>query len=97
MERRGDQNIGMGYRILRDSTVVSGGESNSDLFFSDANGATNIDVYQRQSRVYLDSPSTTSAITYKTQGRPDQTSNGGKAGFNIGGVTSYITLMEIAG
>jgi len=97
MERRGDQNIGMGYRILRDSTVVAGGETNSELYFSDANGNTNLDIYQRQNRVYLDSPSTTSAITYKTQGRPDQTANGGKAGFNIGGITSYITLMEIAG
>jgi hypothetical protein len=44
---------------------------------------------------YLDSPSTTSATTYKVQIRND--AGGGDIGMNTFGATSNITLMEIAG
>ena len=46
--------------------------------------------------MYLDSPSTTSATTYKTQ----LSSGNNTAGVGVqgtGGETSTITLMEIAG
>jgi hypothetical protein len=46
---------------------------------------------------YLDSPSTTSAVTYKTQGRPHVIANTGQAYFQVDGVLSAITLMEVAG
>lgn len=44
---------------------------------------------------YLDSPATTSAITYKTQFR--NSGGTGDIGFNTYGNSSGITLMEIAG
>ena len=44
---------------------------------------------------FLDSPSTTSSITYKTQFR--NYSGTGTAYVNIDGSTAQITLLEIAG
>ena len=44
---------------------------------------------------YLDSPNTTSQITYKTQGAISSTSNNGTARFQNSSVTSIITVMEI--
>jgi hypothetical protein len=46
---------------------------------------------------YLDSPATTSAVTYKTQGRPQDTSNAQELLFQYDSSTSQIVLMEIAG
>jgi hypothetical protein len=45
---------------------------------------------------YLDSPATTSAITYKTQGRPETTADDGIILFQYDASTSQIVLMEIA-
>jgi hypothetical protein len=44
---------------------------------------------------YLDSPATTSAITYKTQGRAFSTANSGNVAFQPNSVISTIVLMEI--
>ncbi len=44
---------------------------------------------------YLDSPATTSATTYKTQGKADDTANAGSARFQQGSTPSMITLIEI--
>jgi hypothetical protein len=44
---------------------------------------------------YLDSPATTSAITYKTQQKCGTTSNGGTIISQIASTPSYMTLMEI--
>jgi hypothetical protein len=46
---------------------------------------------------YLDSPATTSSVTYKTQGRPSTTNNSEEARFQVSSSPSTITLMEIAG
>ena len=46
---------------------------------------------------YLDSPTTTSSTTYKTQGVANTTLNNGLIRFQVGGDPSFITLMEIAG
>ena len=45
---------------------------------------------------YLDSPSTTSSVTYKTQGRPTDTASSGSLSFQYDNCTSQIILMEIA-
>ena len=42
---------------------------------------------------YLDSPNTTSSVTYKTQINSE--SNNANVGFNRNGTKSYITLMEV--
>jgi hypothetical protein len=50
---------------------------------------------------YLDSPATTSNITYKTQGRPYSSGAGQAVNFQVAGVSqrggSSMILMEIAG
>jgi hypothetical protein len=44
---------------------------------------------------FLDSPSTTSQITYKTRGAISSTSNNGTARFQNSSVFSIITVMEV--
>jgi hypothetical protein len=44
---------------------------------------------------YLDSPATTSAITYKTQGKVEGTANSATVRFQSSTVPSTLTLMEI--
>ena len=48
------------------------------------------------SGVYLDSPSTTSSVAYKTQGKVSTTSNSGLIEFQGGGTNSSMVLLEIA-
>ena len=55
----------------------------------------------RQGIVYLDSPATTSSVTYKTQGLVNTTSNSGELRINdyevsAGNSASTITLVEVA-
>ena len=47
--------------------------------------------------VRLDEPSTTSQITYKTQGKVNATDNSGTCRFQEGGTRSEIVLIEIEG
>ena len=44
---------------------------------------------------YVDSPATTSSVTYKTQGKAGTTANNGSARYQYGDYTSTITLIEI--
>jgi hypothetical protein len=44
---------------------------------------------------YLDSPATTSSVTYKTQGKAGTTANNGSARYQYGDYKSSITLLEI--
>jgi len=44
---------------------------------------------------YLDSPSSTSALTYKVQGAVDATTSGGTSTWQYGSAPSTITLLEI--
>lgn len=55
-----------GFRLLRDSTALDDNTSNltAGLY---AAGATSVDIRQTPTRIYLDTPNSTSAITYKTQ------------------------------
>jgi hypothetical protein len=46
--------------------------------------------------IVLDSPSTTSSVTYKTQGKLDSTANTSTITFQNENTDSTITLMEIA-
>ena len=92
---------GGGIRILRDSTVIhaptTNGQGPYEIFI---NGAAS--AYERNTITKLDSPATTSSITYKTQGRPFTVDNNGSISFNVNNgtnvtqSTSYITLVEVA-
>ena len=86
-------NTGFGLRLLRDSSVISN--------FGDGVGYTTNtqSIVTSNSYLHLDSPATTSAVTYKTQ-----FANLAAAGtitiqaavYNTGQNVSSITLMEIA-
>ena len=99
--RRGSSSSFFGIRILRNGTAVftpvTDGAGPFD--FGSANGnASKSDIYNRFSISYLDSPSSTSPVTYKTQARnyySDQTIDL-QLNNDVDG-TSFITLMEIAG
>ena len=75
-----------GYGIYRGSTSIK--ETSYEL----RNGGSHI--HSRVSLNYLDSPSTTSATTYKTMFRR---TTGSTASVNDNSAPSTITLMEIAG
>ena len=90
---------GLGLRLLRGSTTIFN-PSPSDAFgpFLIYGYAGNA-IWTTVSLSYLDSPATTSSTTYKTQGRPyDSTLS--SSGFQAAGATivgtSVITLLEIA-
>lgn len=46
---------------------------------------------------YLDSPATTSAVTYKTQGKINSSANGASMDFQTNSHPSVMILMEVAG
>lgn len=81
-------NNGMSVRLLRDSTPVWSPPVN--YTYHDNAGTGN--VRDMATIHFLDSPSTTSAITYKTQGIVHAST----AFLNADNVLGVITLMEIA-
>jgi hypothetical protein len=106
----GRADLGMGIRLLRDSTTiwnpsVSGTTSPSTGAgygggYVNAGGANQIELTLQVPITYLDSPATTSAITYKTQGGLYTTANSSVLTFQPNSAAnngkSQITLMEIA-
>lgn len=58
-------------------------------------GAGSVSFRETFSQSYLDSPSTTSATTYKTQGRLTSTTNNAVLAFQFESNRSSITLLEI--
>jgi hypothetical protein len=81
-------------RLLRDSTVVYAGDDAYETFFETV-GSTTMQIYLRQNLNYLDSPSSTSELTYKTQARVYQA--GQTVTTQDSNIEATITLMEIAG
>jgi hypothetical protein len=88
-----------GIRLMRDSTAILNpstdgtGPINPYLEVGNSNGIYFNYMYPI---TYLDSPATTSATTYKTQGRITVANNNNTIAFNDNGGTSTITLLEIA-
>ena len=82
----------LGIRLLRGSTNIY---TNNEYHWHAVNAAINL-FYQSYFE-FLDSPNTTSAVTYKIQGARYRTSNGTQiATFNpVSGQTSYMILQEI--
>ena len=84
-------------RLMRDSTAIfTPDQSDSGWTIEVTPSITRVILDATRSMVYLDSPATTSAVTYKTQGSTSKTTNSGTASFQIQSSTSTITLMEIA-
>ena len=86
---------GAGLRILRGSTAIFNENANYQAAYTWNDQAENKELYLYTAYTYLDSPATTSATTYKTQGRTYVTTGSGEAYFNVNGATSAITVMEI--
>jgi hypothetical protein len=91
ISKTGSSAIG-GYRLLRDATSIADYNLNKG-FGTEATGATAVQVIASNSIIKLDSPATTSAITYKLQGNREST--GETIVFQLNSAPSTIILMEI--
>jgi hypothetical protein len=83
---------GMGIKLLRGATsLYDTGTSGGD--YIQLSASTSLDVEGIFNLHYYDSPATTSATTYKTQGAVNRTASSGAVAYN--GTGSSIMLLEI--
>ena len=80
-------------KLLRDSTTAI--DFTTNIARVEANGSSAVKFGNLTTFSYLDSPNTTSQVTYSTRGAISSTSNNGTARFQNSSVTSIITVMEI--
>ena len=80
--------------LMRGSTDIVPSEQTPGFTFS---GSSLAEVYTLWTYNYLDSPATTSSVTYKTQGRVSTTANSGVIYFQLqaANAPSTMILMEI--
>jgi hypothetical protein len=92
---RNSSEVGSALKIVRNSTdVFNQPTPNASNIL--AQGATQVSLFSVVALTYLDSPATTSAITYKTQGRLSATSGSAEVKFQQASQgVSVITLLEI--
>jgi hypothetical protein len=92
-----DRSALAGFQIVRDSTVVwAGGSTTKDTYgILGPDGSGYFRLVTPLNLSYLDSPATTSAITYKTQGAVENTANSADVRFQWQSVPSQMILMEI--
>ena len=86
--------VGLGIRLLRGATSIYDIGAPQPISIL-AVGATGLDFETVVNGSYLDSPATTSATTYKTQGKVSSTANSGQSIFQQSSGISTITLLEI--
>jgi len=91
LQRSSGSANGCQIRLLRGATTLM---TNTKVVWLSVGGASNCENYVNASIVYLDSPSSTSALTYKTQGAA-WTATSGQALFQPADDRSTITLLEI--
>ena len=89
-----DTNLGNAKLQLRrgDTTVI---DFTTNIARVEAGGSSAVKFGNLTTFSFLDSPSTTSETTYKTQGAISSTSNNGTARFQNSSVPSVITVTEI--
>jgi len=92
MTRSSTGEAGVGIQLLRNSTVISGSDNGTFLFYL-ASASTESRFHNTITQ--LDSPATTSAVTYKTQGNVQQVIASLTATFQLTSQPSNIILMEI--
>ena len=80
-------------KLLRDSTTAI--DFTANIARIEAGSVSAVKFGNLTTFSFLDSPSTTSETTYKTQGAISSTSNNGTARFQNSSVPSVITVMEI--
>ena len=86
--------VGMAFRVVRDSTAIDTPVTSYDNYSYDGGGRT--DTRTSDTKFYLDSPATTSAVTYKIQ-MISYNESGANTRAQSDGNKSRIMLMEIAG
>ena len=84
---------GVGLYLLRDATQIYNGTD--QLSWHNFAGTTEIQFDDLFTLTYVDSPATTSATTYKTQGDVWSAANVGSVDFQSANRVSTITLLEI--
>ena len=82
-------------KLLRGATNVYVSPVNYGLGGTYGNTSTIVESRGMAPVIYLDSPATTSATTYKTQGRPEFTASSQNVIFQQGSNPSTIILLEI--
>ena len=102
---RADDNVYGGIKLLRNTTEIFNPVTENTTgpyglgITVDGSGSSPTQLYWNFPLEYLDSPNTTSSITYKTQARVYQSTNTGQFVFNdnssVNDGKSVITLMEI--
>lgn len=80
-------------KLLRDSTDIWNPVTGAAPYYNFVDNTAEYNDYANI--IYLDSPSTTSSITYKTQGRPYTTTSGGSIIFQVSNSESLMVLMEV--
>ena len=85
-----NSDTGIGFRLLRNGTVIEQSVTTYDNYVYDGGGQT--EYRGSDTETYLDSPATTSALTYKIQGNP----YAGQVRVHSDNNRSRMTLMEIA-
>lgn len=84
------------YKLMRNATDIWLADGAAFGLSAGVNGSSYIDVGATVPIIYLDSPATTSSITYKTQGAVNTTANGGQVIFQNGNdKTSTMVLVEV--
>jgi hypothetical protein len=86
--------IGGAAAVLRGATTIVNYPAETLPFFN-ANGANPVSFADVMTIVYLDSPATTSATTYKLQAAVERTANSASTTFQYSSAPSTITLLEI--
>lgn len=90
---RDSSDIGGNFQLVRNSTTI---KNYLQIFRARATGATAVSNQVEMGFVYLDSPSTTNELTYKSQISVTTTANSGQIVAQFANSVSTITLMEIA-
>jgi len=86
-----------GLKLLRGSTAIFNMDG-TDAYQSQLLETNQGFLHSLATRIpvnYLDSPSSTSALTYKLQGAANTTGSGGQVQYQLGSSVSSIILMEI--
>jgi len=89
--------VGAGAQIVRGSTAVFVQAANKDSLYLSMvlSGIADLQVGTVNNMLYLDSPATTSATTYKTQAAVSSTLSGRNVTAQYNSTKSTITLIEI--
>ena len=96
MDRSAD-NAAYKVALYRDSTPIMEDDA-TNAYFAEFAGTTTTDIRTKQSYEFLDSPSSTSSITYKLYIANQDAGSSGQIQLNwdSGNINSSLTLMEVS-